>query len=431
VDWRNDVRRDIPWLALVVALALGLRILWVIRADVVPFEGLDTYFYDQTARRLADGLGYTHPADGQPTALFPPGYSFALGGVYSITTASVAVAQGFTIVSSALVLLATYALGRVAFPDRRIALAGAAIWAVFPSQVLWASLIMPEMVFTLALVGSLTLVAAADGVSTRRRRIALLAVAGLLAGCAVLIRGQAIGVWLVIGIWLLWSRRRDAFLGTATFTTVMVLTLVPWTVRNLRELDAPVLVSTNVGWNAVIGHADQADGGFWSPAAVGTFNAYIAPNPKGEVDRNEAGVRLAWDWARHHPRDEVTLSLKKTAILWNTDDDAVYWQQIGRVPDFMGPREYDTFRHLCNVFYYVALALAGIGVAAALREKKDWGSLWLLMFLYWTAFHVLFFSENRYHYPLSPLLALATAAGLVHVWQAVDRIRAPQPARPD
>jgi 4-amino-4-deoxy-L-arabinose transferase-like glycosyltransferase len=410
MTWRTELRRDAVWLALLVVFTASVRVAWIIHADVLPFDGLDTYFYDQTARRLASGLGYTHPADSQPTALFPPGYSFFLAAVYKVFWPSVAVAQTLSVLTSVGVALATYALGRIAI-GRGVGLAGAFVWAAFPSQVFWTSLIMPEMAFTFAMMLSIALVFVAGNVESARGRLVLMVLAGALSGAALLIRGQAIGVWLVVGLWLLWFRRRDALVGTLAFALAMGLVVLPWTIRNERELHATVPISTNVGWNAVIGHADNANGGFWSPAAAGTFNAYIAPNPQGEVDRNEAGVRMARRWAREHPRDEIALSAKKVAILWNTDDDAIYWQQIGRVPDFMGAREYDALRYVCDVFYYAALAMGVFGVASGLKRSEAWAGLWVLIALYWTAFHVLFFSENRYHYPLIPLIALAAVVG--------------------
>ena len=196
-----------------------------------------------------------------------------------------------------------------------------------------------------------------------------MAVAGAFSGAATLIRGQAIGLWLVVALWLLLLRRPAGLKRAALYTLLMFLVLVPWTVRNARELHAPVLVSTNVGWNAVIGHHDNADGGFWSPAAYKIFDKYIfIPNPKGQVGRNKAGGRMALNWARSHPVEEIDLARKKAVILWRGDADAVMWQELGAVPAFMSKSERQWLRKVSNVFYYGVLAAAGVGLISGLRR---------------------------------------------------------------
>lgn len=402
-------KRGVPdwlWLGVIVALTVGLRVLWIVRAETYPVPGMDPLFYDETARRLAAGLGYTHHLDGAPTALFPPGYPFALGGIYKVFGASLAVGQAFNVCVAVTVVLATYAVGRLAI-GRSAALLGAFLWAVFPSQVIWSSLLMPELLFTFALMLSLVFIFVSNRLSSREQAVAA-AQGGLLAGAAALIRGQAIGLWLVLALWMWFQRRPNALRNAALYALAMALMLLPWAVRNLKALDAPVLVSTNIGWNAVIGHSDYADGGFWSPAASGVFHKYVAPNPVGEVERNEAGIRMAVDWAFSHPGKELELAFKKTAILWQDDADAVWWQEAGR-PPFIGSAERRGLTIFSNLFYYAILLMAGIGLVGGLRRSEPWALLLLLIMLYWTIFHILFFSENRFHYPLAPLLSLAAA----------------------
>src|SRR5581483_421127 len=112
---------------------------------------------DQTARRLAAGLGYS-TSDGTPTALFPPGYPLLLAAVYRVFGPGLAVAQAFNVVVSAGIVCATFVLGRL-LAGRTVALLGALFVALSPSQVLWSSLLMSELPATLAMLLSIALFA--------------------------------------------------------------------------------------------------------------------------------------------------------------------------------------------------------------------------------------------------------------------------------
>ena len=413
-------RYNLVDVALLLGIAVGaavLRLAWVFRSETFPVEGMDMLFYDERAQRLAAGFGYSYQAgaEGIPTGLFPPGYPFALAGVYKLFGTSLEAGQVFNVVISVVLVLATYLLARLAL-GRTEAILAAMLWAVFPSQIIWTSLLMPELLFALAVTSSMIFVYVSSKAETTRSQFLAIAVAGTLAGAAILMKGQAIGLFLVVAVWLILLRHPGALRKAALFALLMVLVLVPWSVRNAVSLNAPVLVSTNIGWNAVIGHHDLADGGFWSPAGAKIFDRYILiPNPKGQIKRNQLGVRLAWEWARSHPKEELNLVRRKVLILWEDDDDAVSWQELGAVPKFMGNGERAFLTKTSNYFYYGILAAAGVGLVDGLRRRSSWALLVVLMAFYWTAFHVLFFAANRYHYPLAPMLSITAAMGLLAI----------------
>ena len=397
-------RHDLVDLSLLLGIAAGaavLRIAWVLRSETFPVERMDTFFYDERAQRLADGFGYSYE-NGIPTALFPPGYSFALAGFYKLFGTSLESGQAFNVFISMALVVVTYVLARLAL-GRAEAILASLLWAVFPSQILWTALLMPELLFALTITSSMVFVYVSFKADTTRSQFVAIAVAGALAGAAALMKGQAIGLFLVVALWLLLLRHPGALKKASLFAVLMVLVITPWTVRNAVSLDAPVLISTNIGWNAVIGHHDFANGDFWSPASTDIFDSYfLVPNPKGQIKRNQLGVRLAWDWARSHPMEELNLARKKVLFLWVDDDEAVLWQELGAVPQFLGDGERAFLKQTSNYFYYGILAAAGVGLLDGVRRRSSWALLIALMALYWTAFHVIFFGANRYHYPLAP-----------------------------
>jgi 4-amino-4-deoxy-L-arabinose transferase-like glycosyltransferase len=323
----------------------------------------------------------------------------------------VTVAQGFNVVLSAGIVLLTYTVGRLT-AGPRAALVAALLWAVFPSQIIWSSLLMSELLFTLACLASLTLFLMVERAASPGKRLVVVVAAGAVIGVALLTRGQALGLCVVFVVWMaLLGRPRDRRLA-GLFLLTVAATVTPWTVRNARRLDAFIPISSNVGWNAAIGHSAYATGTFWSPIDVGMFGEhYSTPDPAREVAFHRAGLRLAWDWALHHPRAELRLSLAKARILWQHDDDAIAWQELGGAGTLTA-WERASLPRIVNGFYYGVLLFAGVGLLAGAARGMSWALLVLLLVLAGTAFHVLFFGANRYHYPLLPLLCIAAAAGL-------------------
>ena len=80
----------------------------------------------------------------------------------------------------------------------------------------------------------------------------------------------------------------------ARFALIVVCTLAtvaPWTIRNCRTMDACAFVSTNAGWNLVIGSA---------PGATGKFEFLVGHTPQGAPECAEGG-QVAQDrcWFRY------------------------------------------------------------------------------------------------------------------------------------
>lgn len=399
-----------------------LCLLWIMRADTYPAPLMDQGFYDEMARRIAGGLGYT-TSDGVPTAIFPPGYPFLLAGGYRLFGADLAVAQALNVAISLGIVLATYTLGRL-FANRNVALRGAWLVVPLPSQVLWSALVMSELPFTLALLASVGLFARGLGRGTNQPSTALLLLAGLCGGYAALTRGQAVGLPLVLLGWALWLRQPGAGRATALFTSTFVLVLLPWVVRNSVQIDRSVLLSSNGGWNAVIGHHDQADGGFWSPLYGNVFDPYLTlPPAEREIAMHREGLRMARQWAARNPAREAKLTFLKVRRLWAPSADAVRWQEPAGVRPFMRTWERSALTWASYGAYTGLLALALPAVVLGARQREPLALLVLILAGYWTAFHVLFFAEGRYVYPLLPLFCLLAAITLSRVPTAARALR--------
>ena len=146
---RSVSKVDLVVLFVVLLMAVVLRVAWVMHSEAAPHEGVDSYWYDSVAKSVALGRGIAKPLDGvTPTALFPPGYPLVLGGAYKLFGAHLWVAQALNIVIAVATIAITYAIARVVL-GRLAAGIAAGLLAVFPSQVIYSSVVMSVNVRTI------------------------------------------------------------------------------------------------------------------------------------------------------------------------------------------------------------------------------------------------------------------------------------------
>lgn len=179
----------------------------------------------------------------KPFAFWPPGTPFIYAAIYSVFGTHYTGIVVLNIVLSAVLIVCTARVAARWFGER-VALVAAAVLAVWPTLVLFTTVLASELPY-LALT-----VAALDAWTLRRRSLYFRAsLAGLLLGCAALVRPQALVLPLLYaaGLWVWDGMRRDAFTTQlrigAVAAVVMALVIAPWTLRNYKLYGAPVLRS--------------------------------------------------------------------------------------------------------------------------------------------------------------------------------------------
>jgi 4-amino-4-deoxy-L-arabinose transferase-like glycosyltransferase len=413
-------RGELATVAAILVFGLALRVAWIALSDARPV-GADTHWYHTVAQGFAEGKGIGNADDlSIPTALFPPGYPVALGIAYRVFGHGLWVGQALNVFASLGTIVLIYVIARMEF-DKTTAASGALVFAVLPSQAMFPQLLVSEPLFTLMLTAIVGMLLMAHR-GPPERAAHLLTTAGLLAGAAALVRSQAIVLIPVVTVWWVASHRTRSIAQLTPallFVVAVAAVVLPWTARNWAQMGSPpVLVSSNLGWDAVIGHNPNADGG-WNQPGNYFLDTIETPLPQRETEINEKGIRRAWDYARSHPRREISLSVKKAYRLWRTDDDAVWWQEIGMKP-YLSETERSTMRYICNGAYYGAVLLMALGLAVSWRRARPFWVFAMVLVAGWTASHAVIFTENRFHYPLLPLLAIGAGAGLAAI---IDFVR--------
>jgi 4-amino-4-deoxy-L-arabinose transferase-like glycosyltransferase len=421
--WRapsGPLSRDLAPLLLILLAALALRLTWVHFVNPMPNDGRldDSAVYYRTALDIMHGHGFRWvsgvTAGGTltyaPTAFWTVGYPALLAGLYGLGFGVVA-AKGVNVLLSVATCLLTYLVGREVF-DRRVGLVGAAVVALFPSQVFYSTVLMTEVTWTFFVMLFLYLVLRLTIRSISWQAVALL---GLLLGAASLIRGEMVLFPLVlIGVWAVAHRslRRALRYGAITFAAVAVA-LLPWTVRNWVSLGYPVAISTGSADNLLAGHWVGATGlGSFVPGqALNDKYSYLS-NPEREVRVYRDEIRQALSFALHNPGTELQLIPKKLRYFYREDSRALVLVQVYRPP--LDQTAVARLRDIANGYYYLVGAVAVLGAVLwfSLRDPRKLLILSLILY-YSILFGFVFIGEERFHSAIIPALALLAAASLV------------------
>lgn len=416
---RTSIREHVIWLAIIVTFGFSLRLAWVSVTQWEPAPDDDAFRYDFAARALADGAGYIH-LNGSPTAFWPPGYPLILATAYRFIGEHLVVAQLLNVMFGTGTVILTYLIGRRTLGPI-VAVVGAGIVAFFPSLVFYTGVTLSEITFTfLALLGLYLLIVEAQ--QGRERDLRLLIGAGLVLGLATLTRGQAFLLPLImVPFWLRNGVTQDLIVERLVAVVLGIgLIVAPWTIRNAAELGSPVFISTNAGIDLWIGHHEGANG---SGSGAGQELVFRHPELSGverEVRVNAEGVRESIWFALTHPEEEARLPFQKLFWLYYNDEEGLEWNDGHGGQPFMSDGIRKSLVALSNVYYFAVLGLVALGFRHW-YSTKDAGKLLLITLVgYWTAVHMIFFGDPRFHAPIMPIAALLAAPALVALWSGKE-----------
>lgn len=297
-------RRSRWWTTLdIAALAFVARLALVVYALAEPVW--DGHYYDLGARHIAWSHGYGEELhlsslDGvervvwDPWAHYPVGYSGFLAIFLKIFGGSIAVAPLANALTGAALAAVSHRLALFMFPvDEskravRATIAGLCV-ALHPGLVLYSGALMTEPLAALGMMAAILFVV--DDRSPWRGA----AIAGVLLGLTTLVRPNAI----LLAPFLPFLRVERIAVGRvanlvargAVVGALSIAVVAPWTIRNCKVMDRCAVVSTNAGWNLVIGSA---------PGATGKFEFLVGHTPEGGPTCEEGG-QVAQDrcWWRY------------------------------------------------------------------------------------------------------------------------------------
>ena len=406
-------RWGIPAL-LLLALAIRLLLLWAMPQEPIS----DARWYLVRATEMAQGMGYQEA--GHPTAFWPVGYPAVIAAALAIGGPTLLGPLVVNLVAAAATLGLIVGLARLLGAGERAARIAALLYAVYPAHVAYTGQLAPETVSTAVSMAAFLLLIAG------RHRSWWLIGSGLLFGAATLMRAQMllfpVGAVVVMMLAYRDLRWRGALRAVLLVHVAMAAVVLPWSIRNYRQLGSVVPVSTNGGISLYYGANDRATGDWYAwertPVWDRTVPIPYAQRVERQVELDQFFKRQAARWIADHPVRWTMLGLRKVALLWAKDSDA-FWtltsSNAGR------PTLWWSIQFANQLYYLLILAFGGITIGIAVRDRlvrRDVDQPLLLLgampaFVTVTAFA--FTGQIRYHYPAMPFLILAAGCTLAQI----------------
>src|SRR5215471_3270358 len=126
-----------------LCLAAVVRLFWIWFVDAEQVS--DFFLYDQFARNIADGKGYS--LNGIPTGYWPIGYPGLLGAVYYIVGKSILIGKLLNIALYLGAIFLTYRFSQRLFQSEYAARVTVCLLCFYPNHVAYTALLSSEILF--------------------------------------------------------------------------------------------------------------------------------------------------------------------------------------------------------------------------------------------------------------------------------------------
>jgi 4-amino-4-deoxy-L-arabinose transferase-like glycosyltransferase len=294
------------WLAVAACTGVGAVVRFTYLFHGAPsFIFTDGYFYHVEAVGLADGLGYTVPmgAGRVEWAHHPPAWATLLAGVAEAGWRSLRDAQAVGMLIGLGVILVAGLVGR-RYGGRRVGVLAAAFAALYPGFWVLEGQVVSEPL-GLLVSGVLVLVLADLWEHPTLARAVL---AGAAVGLLALVRSEQVFLLVLAVLPLLLLNRRLAMRRRLTWACAAIATtvamLAPWTAYNASRFEAPVVLSTNLGFTLLAGNCPPFT---YSGDRMGSYQlGCVAVGDKGLAELDAAQRDSAFRrYALAHMRDNL------------------------------------------------------------------------------------------------------------------------------
>jgi len=389
-------------LALIIFIAVLIRIpaALYLGDQVTALPGIhDQISYNALAKSILAGNGYQFTQDwypftpaNTPTAHWSFLYPLYLAGVYGLVGFHPLVARLVqAVVGGALVCLLLYAIGRRLF-DRRVALLGAALSAVYAYFIYYNAALMTETFFIVAILLSLYLALELK----EKPSVTGWAAFGFSMGVAALLRQTAFLVLPVILAWLIWELKgRIRLWNLLVPLLVIALLVLPWTARNYRAYKHFLLLNSNAGYALYAANNPGLEADWQADKVV----VPIPPDLKGqnEAELNDALLKRAFGFILDDPGRYLLLTLDKSLEYFK------FWpsNQSGLISNLS---------RVLSFGLYLPFMLWGLYLS--LPHWRKYLPLYLFITSY-SAIHLLSWPAPRYRLPVDSVLMLFAAFALL------------------
>jgi len=390
---RKSARKTVA--AAILLVCFAVRIAWIVHSIGRPFYA-DESIYDDIARNILNGQGFSRGNPPHPSAFTMPIMPYLVAVVYALSGYSVLAVRILLAALDTLTCFLLMSLGYSLFRRWRIALLAGIIFSLHPLFIHLSSKLFSDTLLTLLIVSSLTSLLAAH----RRDSVKLTALSGLLMALSILTRPTTVLLPAVVAGLLFCARKpgRRWMPSIASYLLIVFLLVIPWTIRNGLVFHRFIPLHTRGGENLYVGAGPGAHGE--TVTSVGTQGApselamrirYLSEPAASDVLMKEATKLI-----KNHPVHWMRLGVEKFLRLW-------FRLYRPRAKSLLG-----LILFLANV-----VLLAATFVGAKRSPDKLAGTLVFWIFGYFSFFHMVVCSELRYSAPAYAFFIPFAAAALL------------------
>jgi 4-amino-4-deoxy-L-arabinose transferase-like glycosyltransferase len=385
-DFRDNFKR----LTVILCFGLIIRVVYVLVMTPNTIVFGDGVQYNEVAIDLLNGEGFPRGLTMYKSSR-APGYPVFISFIYLVFGTNILWVKLAQSLLNVLTILPIYGLGMMIF-DKRVALTASFIIAIDSFFIFFTGLILSEILFMVFLSSSLCFLY----IGIRDDRYFLLASGSLLMGLAILTRASLLLFPVFILVWIILEKRdniKRALYSCVFFVIMVVLVLLPWSIRNYSIYHSFVPVTIGSGLTLYEGNNPVADGG-----PTGHKITHL-PSSLTPLEQDRLYRAKALQFISEKPGRFLSLALVKFKRFWNI------------IPNY---EEYRSVKYiLISLLSYVPILVFGIiGIILSLtRDKKV---LFLLLpVIYYTALHMIFPGSVRYRVPIMPFFMIISAYGFL------------------
>jgi 4-amino-4-deoxy-L-arabinose transferase-like glycosyltransferase len=410
ITWWN-ARRFRTQLALIMALGLVIRVLYLMFVTRDDRLWGDAYAYYWSGRLLAEGHGFIQPLPWNAHHIRiespdrPPGY-FLFLAFWSLIGIKSWLAQRFFSALMGVATIAVVGLLGKEISGKRVGLVAAFIAAVYPNFWLHDGMGMSETQ-TILTVAICLLLAYRYWKHPSWQRAAWLGVSG---GVGALTHPDTALILALLGLSVVilakgeaWKRRLGHF---ALVGAAGVLVISPWVVRNLVTFDEPVYLSTGLDITMAVTNCDETYNGYFRAFWYMPCATNHTP-PEGDLSVQAVYWRhLAFDYMSAHKSELPGVIAARVGRMWG-----VYrpFQQV-KLNILEGHRTWISWTGLG--FFYVLTPSAIAGLVLLRRRRVPILPL-LAPVLTVTFSAIITFGNTRYRAAAELTLAIGAAVAFV------------------
>ena len=386
----------------IVAIALLLRVGWIVIGHTYKFKGSEANFgfgweMGRIGASMASGHGFSNPFGPPtgPTSWEPPLYPYITAGVFFVfgiySKASAFVLLAMNSVFSALTCVPIFLIARRMFSEK-VAVGSSWAWALLPNVMFWCTRWVWETSLSALLLTTIFWLAL-----TLEDRVgwAPWFWFGLLWGIAALNSTSLLSFLPAAGLWA-WQRRsrrtKRSLAGVVLAAVVFLACLGPWLIRNYQTFGRFIFIRDNFGAELRMGNGPGADG-TWMEYLHPTQDVYAMRQYQamGELAYVAMRKRQAIDYVKADHARFAGLCAKRFTYYWSGPPKAMQSWWMSEVK---------------NSLFLASSVLMFWGLGRALRLGKSGAGLMFWLILLYPAVYYVVFPAPRYRVPIEPEIAI-------------------------